>query len=284
MEMDLLLSPWLDRYDELIASVRGELLISVPYLTRKYIHRALEILTRGATSSRISFQLITSLEAGSLLSGSLALDALLEAIDVIPQTRIIDLRGLHAKVYIADENLAVVTSANLTDGGLLGNYEYGVFIRNSEQVRQIRADMLKYAALGAPTDRQTLEILRDTSTELQKLQRRSENSIRAQFRRALNKKIEITERELLRNRVRGRTKNAIFSQAILYLLEKKAMATIELEQQIKAILPDMCDDKVDRVIDGVHFGKLWKHDVRNAQQYLKRNDQIKSDGIKWALA
>lgn len=62
------------------------------------------------------------------------------------------------------------------------------------------------------------------------------------------------------------------------------MATIELEQQIKAILPDMCDDKVDRVIDGVHFGKLWKHDVRNAQQYLKRNGQIKSDGIKWALA
>jgi hypothetical protein len=38
------------------------------------------------------------------------------------------------------------------------------------------------------------------------------------------------------------------------------------------------------VIDGQRFGKRWKHDVRNAQQYLKRQGIIVFDGRKWQLA
>ena len=32
------------------------------------------------------------------------------------------------------------------------------------------------------------------------------------------------------------------------------------------------------------FGKKWKHAVRNAQQYLKRTNQIQFDGKRWSLA
>ncbi len=38
------------------------------------------------------------------------------------------------------------------------------------------------------------------------------------------------------------------------------------------------------VINVQHFGKRWKHAVRNAQQYLKRTGQIVFDGKRWALA
>jgi hypothetical protein len=37
---------------------------------------------------------------------------------------------------------------------------------------------------------------------------------------------------------------------------------------------DLCDNTVDRVIDGKRFGKKWKHAVRSAQQHLKRQQKI----------
>ena len=40
---------------------------------------------------------------------------------------------------------------------------------------------------------------------------------------------------------------------------------------------------IDRVIDGVHFGKRWKHYVRNAQQFLKRTGRVYYDGDRWHM-
>jgi hypothetical protein len=48
--------------------------------------------------------------------------------------------------------------------------------------------------------------------------------------------------------------------------------------------PDICDDRIDRVIDGVNFGKKWKHHVRTAEQALKRAHKIEFDGERWYLA
>ena len=61
------------------------------------------------------------------------------------------------------------------------------------------------------------------------------------------------------------------------------MSTDELNPLIQKIHPDLCDDSVDRVIDGRHFGKKWKHAVRTAQQYLKRTEQIELHEGLWHL-
>jgi hypothetical protein len=45
----------------------------------------------------------------------------------------------------------------------------------------------------------------------------------------------------------------------------------------------MCDDSIDRVIDGVHFGKKWKHMVRNTQQFLKSRREIELREGLWRL-
>jgi hypothetical protein len=52
---------------------------------------------------------------------------------------------------------------------------------------------------------------------------------------------------------------------------------------IQQLQPDICDDSIDRVIDGVHFGKRWKHYVRTAQQFLKRTGRVYFDGDRWHL-
>jgi hypothetical protein len=52
---------------------------------------------------------------------------------------------------------------------------------------------------------------------------------------------------------------------------------------IENIHPDLCDNTVDRVIDGKRFGKKWKHAVRTAQQQLKREGLVALSGGRWLL-
>lgn len=47
---------------------------------------------------------------------------------------------LHAKIYIFDDQKAIITSANLTLSGFKRNIEYGVLINDPEMVRKIVVD------------------------------------------------------------------------------------------------------------------------------------------------
>ena len=69
----------------------------------------------------------------------------------------------------------------------------------------------------------------------------------------------------------------------LFILAKGPLRTTELHPMIQQLQPDICDDSIDRVIDGVHFGKRWKHYVRTAQQFLKRTGRVYFDGDRWHL-
>jgi hypothetical protein len=53
---------------------------------------------------------------------------------------------------------------------------------------------------------------------------------------------------------------------------------------VQQIHPDLCDDSIDRVIDGMNFGKKWKHHVRSAQQALKREGVVLFDNGTWRLS
>ncbi len=49
----------------------------------------------------------------------------------------------------------------------------------------------------------------------------------------------------------------------------------------KGLLPDLRDDRTGLVISGQHFGKKWKHIVRNAQVFLRRKGAIQLIGKEW---
>jgi len=75
----------------------------------------------------------------------------------------------------------------------------------------------------------------------------------------------------------------LFAEAIIYVLSQGPIPTEQLYPKVQTLLPDLCDDEIELVINGRRFGKRWKHAVRNAQQYLKRSGQIEFDGAQWSL-
>jgi phosphatidylserine/phosphatidylglycerophosphate/cardiolipin synthase-like enzyme len=77
------------------------------------------------------------------------LDALTDLGKGVAGFRLTHLPSLHAKIYVADRKMAIVTSGNLTEGGLRGNLEYGVALRDDNLAGQIRSDIEAYASLGA---------------------------------------------------------------------------------------------------------------------------------------
>jgi hypothetical protein len=87
--------------------------------------------------------------------------------------------------------------------------------------------------------------------------------------------------EFLRAQVGARSAHSLFADAILYLFSIRPMSTPELHRKLKELLPELCDDTKDLVINGQHFGKKWKHTVRTAQVFLRRKGAIQLVGDKW---
>jgi len=177
---------------------------------------------------------------------------------------------LHAKVYISDERAAIVTSGNLTAGGLIQNYEYGFRISDAAVVRAIRSDVSSYSTLGAEVTDSQLAAFCEIAVEMRVAFRQSQASITRAIRRRFDAIVREAEDELIRLRLAGGAMHTVFARTIMYLLQRHGpLTTLEIHARVEAIHPDLCDNSVDRVIDGKRFGKKWKHAVRTAQQQLK---------------
>jgi hypothetical protein len=185
-------------------------------------------------------------------------------------------------VYISDTRCAIVTSGNLTAGGLERNYEYGVKIRDRKIVSAILKDISGYSELGALISPEGLAAYCDTAERMRTLLRKQQDSARASLRFEFQRQLEHAELELARFRLAEGPMHTVFAKTILYLLSKHGpLSTEQLHPRIQSIHPDLCDDEVDRIIDGKHFGKKWKHAVRSAQQQLKRQGLVALSGGRW---
>ncbi len=283
-EVSLLRSPWIGGFQKLLSLADEDLIIACPFVKRFATDCIIAEIGGREIRESLRLLLITDLRPESTLSGAMDLEALGELGSEVPGFVLTHLPSTHAKVYIADRKMAIVTSGNLTEPGLSGNVEYGIALSESGIVSEIRSDIESYAKLGATVPAKDVAALSEEMQELRKLFQRAEKSIRAQARRAFREKLESTHLKLLRYRATGKTTHAIFADTIRFLLAKGPLRTEELHPLVQLLQPDLCDDSVDRVIDGVHFGKKWKHHVRNAQQSLKRNGEIRFDGSRWHLA
>lgn len=282
--VSLLRSPWIGGFQKLLTLADEDLVIACPFVKRFATDCIIAEITRRKIHKSVRLLLITDLRPESTLSGAMDLEALGELGNNVPGFVLTHLPSTHAKVYIADRKMAIVTSGNLTQPGLSGNVEYGIALAETGIVSEIRSDIESYAKLGATVPVKDVAVLSEEMQELRKLFQRAEKSVRAQARRMFRQKLESTHLRLLRYRATGKTTHAIFADTIRFLLAKGTLRTEELHPLVQLLQPDLCDDSIDRVIDGVHFGKKWKHHVRNAQQSLKRNGEISFDGSRWHLA
>lgn len=278
----LLRSPWSDQFDTLLSQASSSLALCAPYVGRAPCERIRSRLS-SIGLSEFHLSVLTDLSRDNILSGATDVCALADVLRAWPETNLRFLPSLHAKIYVADDRCAVITSANLTNSGLSRNFEYGVLFDDPETVRAVKNDLQQYASLGSPISQGELDSLVTAVGELREIQRSAERSLRAKIRQEFNRRLRQIDDDLLRARAAGRTPHAIFADAILLLLRKRPMATSELNEAIQRIHPDLCDDSLDRVINGQHFGKKWKHGVRTAQVFLRRRGDIHLKGGLWQL-
>ena len=279
--VEFLGSPWSTTFYRLVESCSEDLFMMSPFIGKEPLERISQIINKGSRS-KMRVSIVTNLAIDSLVSGSLDIAALLHLAKSVPGLAITYLPGLHAKVYVFDKDLAIVTSANLTRGGLTRNHEYGVLLRDPFHVSKVQTDMNKYALLGARMDLESLDSLREITRDVVGVRQEVDQSVRSRLRVVLDRKIDEANTQLLVSRAKGNTTQSIFCDTITYILEKHGpMETTKLHPLVQQIHPDLCDDTIDRIIDGVHFGKRWKHHVRNAQQALKRQGAIGFDGRRW---
>lgn len=283
MHSELLREDWKENLAALVQCASESLLISSPFVSRRGVEFLVDHLPNSIQNDG-SVKVLANLSPQNIVQGATEPESLQQLSNEVSDTIIHHLPGLHAKVYVADTQKAIVTSGNLTAGGLEKNYEYGVSTSDVEAISIIREDLEEYAGLGARVEKDELhryvKAAQNVRSSFREQQRSQEEAAREKFEEALAE----AQDELVRLRLRGESTNATFGKTILYLLRRKGpMATKDLHPHIQRIHPDLCDDSVDRVVEGENYGKRWKHRVRAAQSTLKQRGDIELEDGKWRL-
>jgi phosphatidylserine/phosphatidylglycerophosphate/cardiolipin synthase-like enzyme len=268
--LDLIRSPFKPAFDEFVKSITSECLICSPYITFGPVKLLVHAITEKKLSKDVPITILTDISLRTLVQGATDISALLYLFENHHNVSVTYLPRIHAKVYISDRSSAIVTSANFTDGGQTKNFEYGIRINDSVAVQRIQNDIDGYKNLGANVISAQLKEIQEQVESVKKTIQVEQKTIAKKIRLESHKLERDVEDNLIRVRVKHKSINSIFSETLLYLLSQKPMSTEELHLLVKDIHVDLCDDTLDRIIDGKHFGKLWKHQVRNAQVTLRK--------------
>ncbi|MCD6417173.1 phospholipase D family protein, partial [bacterium] len=135
MEYKFLLSPWKNEFIDVISKTSKKLFVSSPFINIEGVRILSDAVQK---KSSIEISLITNLTTKNIVNGITEPAALLELYKQFARVKISSLGRLHAKVYIIDEKIGIITSANLTSGGLMNNFEYGVLIDNKSVISTIQ--------------------------------------------------------------------------------------------------------------------------------------------------
>ncbi len=278
MKLKLLSDKWHEELKLLLSQMKEELVIATPFLTQagaRFVKDALP-------APRETVYLLTNLEPKAVLEGLCDPYAMLFIAQQFRNRHIASLRGLHAKVYVVDGCRAIITSANLTEGGLFTNYECGVLVDDNRIVADIRKVIRKYFELGQSIPLPTLQKLAEhCSTEEFLKEKQEATAVRALSSSTFHRFQEIIWGAQKEHQKRITNYFAGLVEKILS--EQGPLTTHQIHKHIKNLCPELCPDHIDRIIGGRSFGKLWKHHVRNAQQYLKRRGVIELVGGVWRL-
>lgn len=131
--VELLTSPWADRLVALAREASEHIRVCSPFVNRAGVRVLLD-----AAAPRVELQLLSKFNAAHFAGGFSDTAAFRAILARGGQVR--NCQRLHAKVYLFDAQCAVVTSGNLTGGGLRANYEYGVLLREPELVETVARD------------------------------------------------------------------------------------------------------------------------------------------------
>jgi HKD family nuclease len=171
---------WSKNLNAVFQSAEAELTISSPYISNV----GADFLIKNVSENfkkKGTLRFVTDLSPKCIYQGSTDPNSFKLFFDTINSIEIFHLPRLHAKVYVSDKSKAIITSGNLTAGGIYNNFEYGVFTQQKEKVSIIRNDLLNYANLGATINSSEIDNYCDIAEELKKLYQQREKSAKVEI-------------------------------------------------------------------------------------------------------
>lgn len=126
--MELYLKNWYDKLLEELTRTKRLRIVS-PFIKEQVIRKI------QGKFDFVNFELITRFNLRDFASNVSSLDGLKFSVD--SGAKVYGISGLHSKIYLFDNRCAIITSANLTTGGLVNNYECGIFLTDPMTIQNL---------------------------------------------------------------------------------------------------------------------------------------------------
>lgn len=265
-------APWREELKSIASAARQSFIVVAPFIKEDAAEWLCSLLRPD-----VSLLTLACLDVRAVSASALDLSALRRLAAVSPASRLFSVPSLHAKVYIADDQAAIVTSGNLTASALDRNREYGALFREESAVREIRTHMVALTRIGNPIEVEVIESLIPVEAELRLAETERANSVRPDAQRRFSEVTRDARHALIATQVGSRSANAVFGEAIRFALADGPQPTRAIAERVRLLMPDLCDDSEELIIKGEHYGKRWKHRLRNAQQHLKSSGLLTYD-------
>jgi len=126
--MEIYLKNW---YDKLLGELAHtkRLRVASPFVKEQVVRRI------QSQFDFDNFELITRFNLGDFASNVSSLEGLRFSVE--NGATVYGIRQLHSKVYLFDNRAAIITSANLTSGGLINNYECGIYLTDEIVIQNL---------------------------------------------------------------------------------------------------------------------------------------------------
>ncbi len=137
------LSPWYQELFNKITHVSSELILITPWVKHEGARLVIDALEINPSRKKIQTELITRLGTKEFINNSSDLEAFSFLFNHINKFQTRCVSNLHAKVYIFDKKSMIVTSGNLTLGGLRNNIEASLLVESPTLVKQFTKQLLE---------------------------------------------------------------------------------------------------------------------------------------------
>ncbi len=131
--LKIIKNPWQDIFIKLVKNAEEKIYLSSPFIKENVAK-----LIVDNKQSKVDCKILTRFTLPNIRGGGLDLSAIKYFQDANFFQK--NISNLHAKIFIFD-NQAIITSSNLTNGGLKNNLEYGVLIKDNKEIEK---DFLNY--------------------------------------------------------------------------------------------------------------------------------------------
>ena len=303
---------WHEELSELIKNATEKVIIVSPYIRRNEAKSVVKNI-----SKKVPITVITDISINGLIGRALEIEALEILLDSNKKNEIIHLPHLHAKIYVADTNRAVITSANLTASGIYSSYEYGVGIGCCATVSTICEDIDAYAGIGERVTRVGLEKRKRALEKFFKKRDEESKALKAlllptdflekcketeKAKQTLNKVCMYSGHIIRKSYKSQRSRRGTAQKeqkpdkqldnlgkwlaemrkvAILDILTQRSMTAKEIYEECKTKYPYLCLDTTP--VSSKSSDEIWKHNIRGTRSHLKKIDKIKLEAGKWSL-